>query len=164
MDYINIFGALQDALGVYGGGVNEDDAEYKVGSAAENKAVLLDEAKNAIVEVKVFLNGLKIDLDIIQKADSSNFEKQNIIQQAIDILMVPANLEKFTGHVRRINRIFKALLPDKGAIEFLADRALLNLLLKAILDGMGVVIDDDDILHIVRTQVDESLEYDTNTI
>lgn len=164
VDYINIFGALQDALGVYGGGVNEDEAEYKVGSAAENKAVLLDEAKKAIVEAKVFLNGLKIDLDAIQKADSSNFEKQNIIQQAIDILMVPANLEKFTGHVRRINRIFKALLPDKGAMEFLADRALLSFLLKAILDGMGEVIDDDDILHIVRTQVDELLDDAITTI
>lgn len=164
VDYINIFGALQDALGVYGGGVNEDEAEYKVGSAAENKAVLLDEAKNAIVEAKVFLNGLGIDMDVIQKADSSNFEKQNIIQQAIDILMVPSNLEKFTGHVRRINRIFKALLPDKGAMEFLADRALLSFLLKAILDGMGQVIDDDDILHIVRTQVDELLDDAITTI
>ena len=164
VDYINIFGALQDALGVYGGGVNEDEAEYKLGTAAEDKAVLLDEAKKAIVEAKVFLNGLKIDLDAIQKADSSNFDKQNIIQQAIDLLMVPANLEKFTGHVRRINRIFKALLPDKGAIEFLADRALLNFLLKAILDGMGVFIDDDDILHIVRTQVDELLDDAITTI
>lgn len=164
VDYINIFGALQDALGIYGGGVNEDEAEYKVGSAAENKAVLLDEAKKAIIEAKVFLNGLTIDLDVIQKADSSNFEKQTIIQQAIDILMVPTNLEKFTGHVRRINRIFKALLPDKGAMEFLADRALLSFLLKAILDGMGEVIDDDDILHIVRTQVDELLDDAITTI
>ena len=164
VDYINIFGALQEALGVYGGGVNEDEAEYKVGSAAENKAVLLDEAKKAIVEAKVFLNGLNIDLDVIQKSDSSNFEKQNIIQQAIDILMVPVNLEKFTGHVRRINRIFKALLPDKGAMEFLADRALLSFLLKAILDGMGIVVDDEDILHIVRTQVDELLDDAITTI
>ena len=164
VDYINVFGALQDALGIYGGGVGEESATYQVGSAAENKSVLLDEAKNAIVEAKVFLNGLKIDLDVIQKADSSNFEKQNIIQQSIDILMVPTNLEKFTGHVRRINRIFKALLPDKGAMEFLADRALLSFLLKAILDGMGEVIDDDDILHIVRTQVDELLDDAITTI
>ncbi|MCK4864676.1 MAG: type I restriction endonuclease subunit R [Gammaproteobacteria bacterium] len=164
VDYINIFGALQDALGVYGGGVSEGEAEYKVGSSAENKAILLDEAKKAIVEAKVFLNGLKIDLDIIQKANSSNFEKQNIIQRAIDILMVPKNLEKFTAHVRRTNRIFKALLPDKGAMEFLADRALLSFLLKAILDGMGQVIDDDDILHIVRTQVDELLDDAITTI
>ena len=164
VDYINIFGALQDALGVYGGGVNEPDGTYQIGSVAESKSVLLNEARNAIVEAKVFLNGLKIDLDVIQKADSSNFEKQNIIQQAIDILMVPANLEKFTAHVRRINRLFKALLPDKGAMEFLADRALLSFLLKTLLDGMGQQIDDDDILHIVRTQVDELLDDAITTI
>jgi len=164
VDYINIFGALQEALGVYGGGVNEDEGEYKVGTAAENKSVLLDEAKNALCETRVFLKGLEIDLDVIQQADSSNFEKQNIIQQAIDVLMVPANLEKFTGHVRRINRIFKALLPDKDAMQFLAERALLNFLLKTCFDGMGQQIDDDDILHIVRTQVDELLDEAITTI
>ena len=169
VDYINIFGALQEALGVYGGGVSEGRIEeaggtYQVGSAAENKAVLIDEAKNALIEVKVFLNRLKVDLDDILKADSSNFEKQNIIQKAIDILMVPTNLEKFTGHVRRINRIFKALLPDKEAMQFLPERALLSFLLKTIYDGMGQQIDDDDVLHIVRTQVDELLDDAITTI
>lgn len=55
-------------------------------------------------------------------------------------------------------------MPDKGAIEFLADRALLSFLLKAILDGMGEHIDDDDILHVVRTQVDELLDDAITTI
>jgi len=164
IDYINIFGALQEALGVYGGGINDSEGAYQVASAAEEKSVLLDEAKNALIEAKVFLNRLKIDLDVIQKADSTNFEKQNIIQQAIDVLMEPKNLEQFTGHVRRINRIFKALLPDKDAMQFLADRALLNFLLKILLDGMGQQIDDDDILHIVRSQVDELLDEAITTI
>jgi len=158
VDYVNIFGALQDALGVYGGGVNEPEGTYEVGTAAENKSVLLDEAKTALIEAKEFLNRLKIDLHLIQNADSSNFEKQNLIQLAIDRLMEPKNLEQFTAHVRRINRIFKALLPDKGATQFLSDRALLNFLLKTLLDGMGQQVDDSDILHIVRTEVDELLD------
>lgn len=164
VDYINIFGALQDALGVYGGGVAEEQAPYNVGTAAEDKAVLLDEARAALLEAKVFLQSLSIDLDVIQQADSSNFDKQNLIQQAIDLLMEPANLEKFTGHVRRINRIFKALLPDTGAMQLLPERALLNFILKAIYDGMGQQIDDDDLLHVVRTQVDELLDDAITTI
>jgi len=49
-------------------------------------------------------------------------------------------------------------------MPFLADRALLNFLLKTSLDGMGEQIDDDDILHIVRTQVDELLDEAITTI
>lgn len=158
VDYINIFGALQEALGVYGGSVNEPDAPYRIGTAAENKAVLVDEARNALFEARQYLASQKIDLDAIANAGVSKFEKQTLIQQAVDILMVPANTETFTGHVRRINRIFKALLPDKEAIKFLPERALLNFLLKTLLNGMGVQIDDEDVLHVVRTQVDELLD------
>jgi len=164
VDYINIFGALQEALGVYGGGVSEPGADYNVGAAAEDKAVLLDEAKAALLDTKVFLTKLSIDADAILQADGSNFDKQNLIQNAIDVLMVPTNLEQYTGHVRRINRIFKALLPDKEAMQFLRDRALYNFLLKTLLDGMGEQIDDDDLLHVVRTQVDALLDEAITTI
>ena len=164
VDYINIFGALQEALGVYAGGVSEPGAVYDVGSVAENKAVLLDEAKSALLDVKVLLTKLNIDADAIRQADSSTFDKQNLIQQAIDVLMVPENLERYVAHVRRINRIFKALLPDKDAMQFLADRALYNFLLKTIFEGMGEQLDDDDVLHVVRTQVDELLDDAITTV
>lgn len=144
VDYINIFGALQEALGVYGGGTVEGvaapSAGYETGSAAENKSVLLDEAKEALIEARLFLQALKIDVDEIKQADASNFDKQNLIQIAVDSLMEPQNLEKYIGHVRRINRIFKALMPEKEAMQFLEDRALFNFLLKAILEGMGRIL------------------------
>tara|TARA_R110000822_G_scaffold60287_2_gene150153 strand:- start:7679 stop:10858 length:3180 start_codon:yes stop_codon:yes gene_type:complete len=164
VDYINIFGALQEALGVYGGSVVEPDGECRVGAAAEDKAVLLDEAKAALVDTKAFLSRLAINVDAICQADTSNFDKQNLMLQAIDILMIPHNLEQFVGHVRRINRIFKALLPDKEAMQFLADRAFYNFMLKTLLEGMGEQIDDDDLLHVVRTQVDELLDEAITTI
>jgi len=164
VDYINIFGALQEALGVYGGAIAEVGADYQVATPAENKAVLLNEVKNALLEVKVFLNELHIDLSVIQSAKADDFTKQNHMRDSVEILMAPANLEKFTAHVRRINRIFKALLPDKEAVPFLADRALLNHLLKVIWQGMGKDIDDDDVLHVVRTQVDALLDEAITTI
>ncbi|MCX7554842.1 type I restriction endonuclease subunit R [Marinicella sp. S1101] len=164
VDYINIFGALQEALGVYGGAVQEDATDYQVGTPAEHKTVLLEELEQALIEIKVFLNGLNIDLVNIHSAHTDDFSKQNQIKQAVDVLMVPENLEKFTAHVRRINRIFKALLPDKEAERFLKDRALLNHLLKVIWNGMGKDIDDDDVLHVVRTQVDELLDDAITTI
>lgn len=164
VDYINIFGALQEALGVYGSAVEGPEATYDVGTAAQSKNVLLNETKTALVEAKTYLGTVGVDVAKIQSANASNFEKQTLIQQALDVLMEPEKLEKFTGHVRRVNRIFKALLPDKGAEEFVADRALLNFLLKTILEGMGEVVDDDDVLHVVRTQVDALLDDAITTI
>ncbi len=162
VDYINIFGALQEALGVYGGGEakNLEDAGqgYDVGSVAENKAVLVEEARSAILEAKHFTAGVGADLGRLDAASAQTFEKQTLLQQAVDVLMQPDILEEFAAHVRRINRIFKALLPDNAANELLHDRALLNFVLKVILEGMGEVIDDDDLLHVVRTQVDALLD------
>jgi type I restriction enzyme R subunit len=168
VDYINIFGALQEALGVYGG-VSEQKAEYGdqsllAGMAAESKQVLVNHAKEALLDVKVFMSELKIDVDAIMSASAANFDKLSLIEQAAEKLMEPKQLELYTGHVRRINRIFKALLPDKDAMPFLADRAFYNMLLKDILEGMGHQVDDDDVLHIVRTQVDELLDAAITTI
>ena len=164
VDYINIFGALQDALGVYGGGeVKEGETGYG-NSAAENKEVLFDELMTAFTKVNHFLMELGVNLVEIEDADSATFEKQNLIQEALDILMKPKNLELYTAHVRKINRIFKAILPDRGVMQFLPRRALLNFLLKTVLDGMGQQIDDDDLLHVIRTQVDELLDEAITTI
>lgn len=164
VDYINIFGALQEALGVYGGGLAEEGADYQVGTAAENKAMLLEEAENALLEAKEFLLNLDINLAQIELAQAADFSKQNLVMQAVETLMIPDHLEKFTAHVRRINRIFKALLPEREAAPLLADRALLNHLLAVIWKGMGQDIDDADVLHVVRTQVDALLDEAISTI
>ncbi|MEY8241032.1 MAG: type I restriction endonuclease subunit R [Cycloclasticus sp.] len=167
VDYINIFGALQEALGVYGGGeVSEGDTGQAslADMVAENKDVLVNHAKEALLDVKSFMAGLKIDVDAIMNASTANFDKLLLIEQAAEILMEPKQLELYIGHVRRINRIFKALLPDKAAMPFLAERAFYNVLLKDIIEGMGQQVDDDDVLHVVRTQVDKLLDEAITTI
>lgn len=165
VDYINIFGALQEALGVYGGVSDSEGSQSYLGDmAAENKQVLVNHAKEALLDVKVFMSELKIDVDAIMNASAANFDKLSLIEQAAEKLMEPKQLELYTGHVRRINRIFKALLPDKAAMPFLPERAFYNVLLKDILEGMGQQVDDDDVLHVVRTQVDELLDDAITTI
>jgi type I restriction enzyme R subunit len=168
VDYINIFGALQEALGDYGG-VREAQAGYGDQSPlgdtlAEHKEVLVQHAKEALLDTKVFMTGLKIDVDAIMNSSSANFDKLSLIEQAAEKLMEPKQLELYIGHVRRINRIFKALLPDKAAMPFLAERAFYNVLLKGILEGMGKQVDDEDVLHVVRRQVDELLDEAITTI
>lgn len=168
VDYINIFGALQAALGVYGG-VSEPQPEYGEQTSlgdmvAESKDVLVQHAKEALLDTKVFLSSLKVDTDAIMNASAANFEKLSLIEQAAETLMEPKHLEQYTGHVRRINRIFKALLPDKAAMPFLSERAFYNVLLKDILEGMGQQVDDSDVLYVVRNQVDELLDEAITTI
>ena len=158
VDYINIFGALQEALGVYGGVSESEASSYGEGGAAEHKSVLVSQAKEAMADAIAFLSGLSIDLDKIKAANAANFDKQEAIQNAIETLMLPTNKDKFVAHVRRVNRIFKALLPDRAAVEMLEDRALLCLLYKILFEGMGEQVDDDDVLHVVRTQVDALLD------
>lgn len=164
VDYINIFGALQEALGVYGGAAQEGHGSYEAGGAAENKAVLLQEAQNAMEQARTYLLGQGVNLDQILAASAATLDKQTLIQQAVDVLMEPAKLEQFTAHVRRINRIFKALLPDSGAVQFLPERALLCFLYKTIIEGMGDTLDDDDVLHVVRSQVDALLDEAITTV
>lgn len=171
VDYINIFGALQEALGVYGGAVKEQQGEYGLGSdsadgrtPAESKQSLFVEAQNALQQTRDFLSQQGISLQAILAADTQNLEKQRLIQTAVETLMEPQVLDEFAAQVRRVNRIFKALLPDAKAVEFLPERALLSFLLKTILEGMGEIIDDEDVLHIVRTQVDALLDEAITTI
>lgn len=164
VDYINIFGALQEALGVYGGGKSLSEGggaegDYGVGEmAAESKEILLTHLKQAYLDIRVFLNSQNIDVDDIMNASTDNFEKLALIEQAAEKLMHPKTLEQYLSHVRQINRIFKALLPDLAAMPFLSERAFYNVLLKDIIEGMGDKLDEDDVIHVVRTQVDELLD------
>lgn len=165
VDYINIFGALQEALGVYGGSLEDEQGGYGPSDTpAESKQELLAQAKTALAEAITYLQSAGVDTAAILAADAAKLEKQMLIQAAVETLMEPKRLEQFAAHVRRINRIFKALLPDAAAVEFLAERALLNFLLKTILEGMGEQVDDDDVLHVVRTQVDALLDDAITTI
>ena len=43
VDYINIFSALQNALGLYGGGVADEEGEYSVDTPANDKQAFLHE-------------------------------------------------------------------------------------------------------------------------
>lgn len=165
VDYINVFGALQEALGVYGGSMQDEEGDYDTASTpAESKQELLAQAKVALAEAVTYLQSVQVDVHAILAADAATLAKQTLIQSAVETLMEPKRLEQFAAHVRRINRIFKALLPDAAAVEFLAERALLNFLLKTILEGMGEQVDDDDVLHVVRTQVDALLDEAITTI
>lgn len=177
VDYINIFGALQEALGVYGSAQSQDQAvlvqeplapyntpEANLALSAKNKSELRQASQDAILETQEFLQDAGVHSLRIMNAQLETLERQTLMQQAIETLMEPNVRDEFASHVRRINRLFKALLPDVEANKLLAERAFYNLLLVCIKNGMGEQIDDEDVLHVVRTQVNQLLDDAITTV
>ena len=164
VDYINIFSALQQALGLYGGGVAEGGATYKVDSPAKDKSELVAALGVAINELIVFLKGVDIDLNQIVSAPADGFTKLSLLDNASEILLEPKNKEEFTSFLRQINRIFKAIMPDDSANQYVPYRIAINIIYSQMRLKSGLSIDDEDVLDVVRNQVNELLDESISTI
>nr|MBL0711946.1 type I restriction endonuclease subunit R [Colwellia sp.] len=128
VDYINIFSSLQQALGMYGGGVAEDGAGYQIDSPAKDKSELVTALGIATGELLVFLSSKGIDLAEIVSAPADGFAKLSLLDNASEILLEPKNKEEFTAFVRQINRIFKAIMPDDSANQYVPYRIAINII------------------------------------
>lgn len=164
VDYINIFSALQQALGLYGGGVAEGGAPYKVDSPAKDKSELVAALGVAINELIVFLNGVNIDLSEIVSAPADGFAKLTLLDNASEILLEPKNKEEFTAFIRQVNRIFKAIMPDDSANQYVPYRIAINIIYSQMRVKSGLTVDDEDVLDVVRNQVNELLDESISTI
>jgi len=164
VDYINIFGALQYALGMYGGGDTVKDTDEPVDSPAEHKQVLFTELEKSIKEVSAFLAGQNIDLQAIIDSSTEDLKKLELLDTASEILLRPDLQDDFTAFVRQINRIFKAILPDKTAWQFIKQRVALSVIYRQMRLKSGLDVDDQDVLDVVRTQVNELIEEAIETV
>ncbi|MBB1365969.1 type I restriction endonuclease subunit R [Pseudoalteromonas sp. SR44-5] len=164
VDYINIFNALQQALGLYGGGVTEGGAPYKVDSPAKDKSELVAALGIAINELLVFLGSVDIDLTQIVSASADGFAKLSLLDNASEILLEPKNKEEFTSFIRQINRIFKAIMPDDSANQYVPYRIAINIIYSQMRLKSGLSIDDEDVLDVVRNQVNDLLDESISTI
>ncbi|MAY43515.1 MAG: DEAD/DEAH box helicase [Oceanospirillaceae bacterium] len=164
VDYINIFGALQHALGLYGGGVAEEQGTYTVDTPARDKSELLSALKTAFTDLVIYLKKCDIDLQAIIDAPATDFTKLTLLDEASEILLSPEYKEEFVAFLRQINRIFKAILPDDSATEYTPHRIAINVIYKQMREKSGLSIDDEDVLDVVRNQVNELLDESIETI
>ncbi|WP_217519850.1 type I restriction endonuclease subunit R [Vibrio metschnikovii] len=165
VDYINIFSSLQLALGLYGGGqISEPGTDYGVDSPAKDKSELVAALSIAIDELKVFLSEHSIDIEAIIAAPAEGFTKLQMLDDASEVLLEPSIKDEFTAFVRQINRIFKAILPDDDANTFVPHRIAINVIYAQMRQKSGIVIDDEDVLDVVRHQVNELLDDSITTI
>lgn len=165
VDYINIFGALQEALGHYGS-VNEDTGSGygETDTPAKDKTVLFHALQDALTDVAKYLRARDIHLDDIISARTDDFEKLKLLDEASEILLLPANEDEFTSYVRQINRIFKGILPDTRADEYVKERVAINVIYRQMKIKTGEDIDDEDVLQVIRNQVNELLDVSIETV
>ena len=163
VDYINIFGALQQALGMYGGGVAEEGVQYEIDTPANDKQVLLDELEQAMGAVRGFLAEQQISLQAVMEA-SDDLQRLTLLDAASEALLDPKYRDEFISYLRQINRIFKAILPDSRADGFVRERVALNIIYRQMRVKSGLEVDDSDVLDVVRHQVGEWLDEAIETI
>lgn len=166
VDYINIFGALQQALGLYGGSIKDDKGGYtgETDTPAERKQVLRDELLKIIQEVEAYLAKQGISLDDIIDASTEDMKKLELLDSASETLLRPDLRDEYAAYVRQINRIFKAILPDQEAYRFIKQRVALNVIYRQMRLKSGLDVDDQDVLDVIRTQVNELIEEAIETV
>ncbi len=129
VDYIGIFRSLQKALAIYGsasgGGVREGDMPVEV------KDALVTELETAIAEAQAFCESHSVDLG--QIIDSRDFERLRLLGDATEsVIENDESKRQFLSLAAKVDRLFKAILPDPNATEYYPVRKLLVVLAKRI--------------------------------
>ena len=91
-------------------------------------------------------------------ASTEDLMKLELLDSASEILLHPDLRDEFAAFVRQINRIFKAILPDQNAYQYIKQRVALSVIYRQMRLKSGLDVDDQDVLDVVRTQVNELIE------
>ena len=166
VDYIGVFRHLQKALAVYATG-QEDNGTTPV----KNKEELVEQLRKAICEAKKFCKEQGVELEKIIKAkgfEKSKYQEEfakaivefddleeEVYSAADQVLINDEKKKEFMVHARTVNHLYKAILPDPGAEEFLPVRSAL----KAISDfirQLGPSSEDD--INEIRKEINKKLD------
>jgi type I restriction enzyme R subunit len=115
VDYIGVFRNLQQALAIYGTG---PDGELAPGERpVESKDALLADLQTAIEDAQAFLSGLGVALDPMLEA--STFERIALMDDAVDAILVSDRTkDDYFALTALVDRLFKAILPDRRAGDY----------------------------------------------
>lgn len=155
VDYIGVFRDLQRALAIYGTASAEDDGELPV----QTKEVLVEELHNSIEDTRVFLSNLSVDLHKIQAAaeDTRSFAAVALFDDAVESILLNDNTKRdYLTLAGIVDRLFKAILPDKTANQFGVDRKAITVLAEKIRNIIPPA-DISDVMAQVEDLLDESI-------
>jgi len=115
VDYFGVFRNLQRALAIYGsgsgGGIREGDTPVK------NKAALVEELKKAIADARGFCAERGIELDKVQRAEG--FQRVKLLNDAVEAIIInDESKRRYLLLAGDVNKLYRAILPDRQANEF----------------------------------------------
>jgi type I restriction enzyme R subunit len=153
VDYVGVFRDLQKALAIYGsstdGSIDEGDTPIK------DKEALIIELRNAIAETIEFCRQRGIDLARIQSAPP--LEKVKLLEEAVEsILINDESKKKFIALAIMVNKLYKSILHDERADEFISARTLFLVLLESI-KSLTPSADISEVMEDIEKLLDRSI-------
>lgn len=169
VDYVGVFRDLERALAIYGsaygGGVREGETPVL------DKSELLEALRDAVSRVERFCRDHDVKLAEIQTA--SGFEKLRLLDNAVEAIIInDESKRRYLSLATDVLRLFKAILPDPTANEFISVRAVIAIIAEKIRsltldpDISGVMGAVEDLLdrsvaaepYIIRESIEEDRE------
>jgi len=126
VDYANVFASLEKALAIYGAG---KDGKTPV----REKQQLVTELRNALAEATAFCAQQGVKLSDLEQAPLGALDRLKLVKQAVNALISPDPMRRdFYGHERLATTLYRAIKPDKAAMEFTSRVACLSAIAEAI--------------------------------
>ena len=120
VDYVGVFRDLQKALAIYGSAYGGDVREGE--TPVLDKSKLVDALQDAVSEVETFCRDRGIEFTRIQAA--SGFQKIRLLDDAVEAILVNDDSKRrYLSLSADVLKLFKAILPDPHANEFIPVRA-----------------------------------------
>ncbi len=153
VDYVGVFRNLQRALAIYGsgsgGGVRPGEEPVK------EKGELIAMLKTAIDQTIEFLREAGVEAEPIIAA--KGFERVKLLDEAINAILINDTTKKrFINLSNTANRIYKAILPDPKANEFVPTCALFRAIQLKI-EALQPEADISSVMEKVEDLLDESI-------
>jgi len=115
VDYVGVFRNLEKALAIYAA----DYGGGKVDTPIRDKSFLVNEMRTTASELEAFCSDLGIDFSRIQAAPAEGFERERLIEDAIEAILASEETKgKYLALAYKVKRLYKAILPDPHASEF----------------------------------------------
>lgn len=169
VDYVGVFRNLQKALATYATGHEPEDPDAT--NPVKDKEELVNQLREAIAEAKEFCEQQNVDLDKIIEAeglDIAKYQKEfaraiveyeelgDAVDDAVEEVLINEEKKKqFITHANVVNRLYKAILPDPNAHEFLPVRSAL----KAIKDRIKILgPEENDDISDIRKKIEKKLD------
>lgn len=153
VDYVGVFRDLRKALAIYGAGAGGGTTSGE--EPVKPKAELVAMLRTSLAQIIQFLK--EIGVEVIPIMAAKGFERVKLLDEAVDSILVNDGTKKrYINLSNTVNRIFKAILPDSEANEFLPICSLLRAIQWKI-EALQPEVDVSAVMETVEELLDESI-------